>query len=507
MTRAAGQNRPAGAAPTSSSSTSAVDEPPTPPVIHEPTDEAFACFRLEVFRPYLDTDTKTKRAWDLLRETQRSINQAAQRAIRDVIVHIGNLRMQGKTRFGVPAEKANFNNLGIPMPPECYSDDDLQHISLLVNEAFKSSGVSEYVYASVARRLLTSELANNRLKDLLRGDRTYPDVRSVGIMMRSRNWKITTEPRIANGKTYEDIVVEIGALKPKTGKMRIVCRSLHGPQLARARGLLTALQSLGTSTEAGGWSKGALTIRALRRPGRAEKWEILLPYSSPRTSAAGSTSSLAVHRSVVNMLTAVCSDGSVYHFPGREIVALKHQMYARRRPIQRDLSARPHRGRGAKRHFRALARLADKEARATQTHLWSAARWLQTLVENKRAAHVVIDNFRTFDPDQAGPPWEPFVRRFPWADLLAKTIDALTRRAGVTVEEKSSRYISQRCPDCGHVAPGNVIQMPVVRGADTVVGRFKCAECGFRADPDTVAALNLGRDLGFKPPAREKQTG
>ena len=328
-------------------------------ILHEPTTEAFACFRLELHRPTLEGDTSTKNAWALLRETSRSLQQSAQRAMRDVVVAVGDLRATGKTRFATPTERAD-EKLGIPLATECYSNDDINSLGVSINDAFKASGASEYVYSSVARKLLTSELSSARLKDLLRGDCTYPDISRIGIMMRSRNWRLTTETRVANGKTYEDVVVEIGALKPRTGKVRLVCKSLHGPKLSRSRNLLKALEAMGLATSSeDGWSKGALTIRPLRRPGQAEKWEILLPYSSPRVNSAKSPTSIAVHRSVANMLTAVCSDGAVHHFSGRDVVLLKHQMYARRKNVQRDISSNPHRGRGAKRHFKALRRLAD----------------------------------------------------------------------------------------------------------------------------------------------------
>lgn len=476
------------------------------PVLHEPTDEAFACFRLEIYKPFLDDDKTTKRAWALLRETSRLLNQSMQRALRDVVVHVGDLRVAGKTRFAVPSERMN-EKLGVPPPVETYTEEDFKRMSMLVNDALKASGVSEYVYSSVARKLLTSELSGTRLKDLLRGDRAYPEMRNVSIMMRGRNWRVTTEPRVANGKTYEDVVVEISALKPHTGKVRIVCRSLHGPKAARNRNLLKALAAMGTGVEHEGWTKGALTIRPLRRPGQPEKWEILLPYSSPRANAAKSPMTVAVHRSVVNMLTAVRSDGAVYHFPGDDVVRLKHQMYARRRAIQRDLSANPHRGRGTRRHHKALVRLGAKEARMTQTHLWRAARWIQTIAENAMASHVIVDDFTTFDPDQPGPPWEPYVRRWPWSDLKSKVIDALTRRAGLTVEERPSKYISQHCPKCGHVAASNIVRLPSIRGAHVERGVFKCGKCAFSGDVDTVAGLNLGRHYGFVPPEAATKTG
>jgi predicted Zn-ribbon and HTH transcriptional regulator len=201
------------------------------------------------------------------------------------------------------------------------------------------------------------------------------------------------------------------------------------------------------------------------------------------------------------MLTAMSEDGSISHFSGHDIVKLKHQLYARKRLVQYDLTSRPHKGRGAKRHYKALARFNDKERRATMTHLWCAARWFQTFVEEHGASLVLIDDFISFDPDRSGPPWEPYVRRWPWAELKGKIIDALTRRAGVTVEERRSKYISQRCPECGHTEEDNVIKMPVIRGIYVEKGVFKCRECGFSTDVDRVAVMNLLHHWRSEPPS------
>ena len=475
-------------------------------VFHEPADDAFACFRLELHRPVLEGDDKSTRAWQEIRTVRRAIGQAVQRGIGDVVVHVRNLRAAGKTRFAVPAEKANAK-LGVPLPVECYVDEDLKPIGKFLETALKQSGVSEYVYASVARKVTNSELTSDKLKGLLHGETAYPVIRNTAIMMRNRNWRLYTEPRIAGGKEYLDVVVEISALRPGLGKMKLVCKRLHGPKLSRAKGLLAALEALGWNPsdpdkEVGGWGKGALMLKPVQRPGQPLKWFILLPYVAPRGETVDAGVTLAVHRSVTNMLTAASSDGDTYHFPGHAVVKLKHQMHARRRLVAQDLAASPHRGRGVRSHYKALARLSDAEKRATETNLWRAARWVQGIAESSGANLVLLDDFTSFNPDLPGPPFEPYVRTFPLADLKLKVIDALTRRAGIAVEERSSVYISQRCPECGHTAEANVFKMPTIRGIAVEHGRFRCVECKFSADVDKVAALNLLHHYGVTPAAK-----
>ncbi len=478
-------------------------------MFHEPADEAFASLGLELRRPVLDGDEKSTRAWQEIKACHRAIGQSVQRAIGEVVLKVREMRAAGHTRFAIPAERLN-EKVGVPLPSECYTKEDLDGICDAINDSLRTSGVSEYVYASVARKLLTGEFSNSKLRTLLRGEIAYPVIRSPAIMMRARNWRLGLTERVANGKVYLDIDIEISALKPGLGKMQLSCYALHGRHLAKVLPIIKALQAMekattGTAgTVSAGWSKGAMSLRPVRRPGQPEKWQILLPYSAPRAfSESDGITVMAVHRSVVNMLSAAVATGSgnvnIYHYPGRAVVALKQQMYARRRAVSEDLAAQPHRGRGIKHHYKALARLSDAERRATQTELWRAVRWMQGIAEKSGAKVVYLDDFTSFDPDQPGPPWEPYVRRWPWADLKLKAIDALTRRAGIAVQEKHSHFISQRCPRCGNIAASNVKKLPVVKGIYVEKGVFFCGKCEFETDIDKSAVENLLFDWKISP--------
>lgn len=473
------------------------ETPETPEVLlgelELPPDKPMACFRLELFAPSFENQDR-KTSWNTLYSTQRRLSQAAQLAVRNVLMHIGDLRAAGKHRYMTPAERANAE-LGIPAPAECYESEDIKKIAGIVSDALKTSATTEYLYGSVAQRITQSEFAGDKLKGLLRGDTVFPALANVGIMVRARDWTIELRPTDRHGKFYLDVVITTSAWWKGGGPVTLHCRSLHGRTLDRARTLLTELASAPgrTLVSTNGWKKGALTVRAVHRPGQAVKWEILLPYQSNRIDSTGEAS-MVVHRSVCNMLSCCVHDGDrvkVHHYPGLAVVALKSQMHARRRAIARDIQARLHPMRqGRRRHYKALHRLADAEARATQTELWRAARWCQTIAEKSGAKVVYLDDFRSFNPDQPGPPWEPYVRTFPWSDLLMKCEDALKRRGGFAIREYSAKYVSQRCPECGFTDRNNIARTPVVRGSYVEAGLFRCAECGYKADVDAVAVRN-----------------
>jgi len=72
------------------------------------------------------------------------------------------------------------------------------------------------------------------------------------------------------------------------------------------------------------------------------------------------------------------------------------------------------------------------------------------------------------------------VNRIPYA-FFNHALRCVAEREGVFVEEVKPNYTSQTCPRCGHVGKENW------RG----YSYFKCVECGFEADRDRVASLNI----------------
>ena len=314
-------------------------------MFHEPADEAFASLGLELRRPVLDGDEKSTRAWQEIKACHRAIGQSVQRAIGEVVLKVREMRAAGHTRFAI-RQNASTRRWVSRCPGECYTKEDLDGICDAINDSLRTSGVSEYVYASVARKLLTGEFSNSKLRTLLRGEIAYPVIRSPAIMMRARNWRLGLTERVANGKIYLDIDIEISALRPGLGQDGAgdVTRSMVAI-LQRYRPILKALQAMETAT----------TGTAAMVPPKGGV-RVLFPcvlcagLDSPRSGKF----CFRIQPRVFSVVWKYCCGGGppecgqhaecgcfgstgpdakvqIYHYPGKTVVSLKNQMYQRRR--------------------------------------------------------------------------------------------------------------------------------------------------------------------------------
>lgn len=453
--------------------------------------------------------------WRYLREALLDVRRGTQKGLGDVLVLIRDLRGLGQRRWATPDEKRVAKETGGDLPSDCWDPAELAKIKPMLSSAIAAMGVSEYVYASVAERLGGGEFGGSKLKSLLACSTAYPVARSVPLMVRQRNVTVSLEsPDDAPAGDEANVPrLVVTSLRPHGGKVSLVCRRLHG---RGAAGTLATIQKIAS----GEWAMGAPSV-VLRE--RDHKWYVIVPYTSEydddgicvrcrekvpsksrtphseahRTGRAAEGTSVAVfHRGIANLLTYVIVDGkrlSSGFYVGGGLVAVKRQMAARRAMLGRASSQRS-RGRGARERARPLARLADCEARAVETELWRAARWAQRTVETAGVARVILDDFSTpialHGKDGPIPPW---VRSYPLAGLKGKIRDALERRAGCSVDEAPSPWISQTCPHCGLAAEENIARLPRVWLDDPKQrgGLFRCIGCELSMDLDVVAALNL----------------
>jgi IS605 OrfB family transposase len=70
--------------------------------------------------------------------------------------------------------------------------------------------------------------------------------------------------------------------------------------------------------------------------------------------------------------------------------------------------------------------------------------------------------------------------RIPYS-FFRHALKCVAEREGVLIKEVKPNYTSQTCPTCGHIGRENW------RG----YVRFKCVKCGYEADRDRAASLNI----------------
>ncbi|MFQ6137453.1 MAG: zinc ribbon domain-containing protein, partial [Candidatus Hydrothermarchaeales archaeon] len=86
------------------------------------------------------------------------------------------------------------------------------------------------------------------------------------------------------------------------------------------------------------------------------------------------------------------------------------------------------------------------------------------------------------------------VNRMPYA-LFRSCLEHKAMIEGIPMVAVSPRHTSQRCPKCGHTSKKNW------RG----YSYFRCRECGFEANRDRVASVNICHGAGEAIPMTKAQ--
>ena len=130
-----------------------------------------------------------------------------------------------------------------------------------------------------------------------------------------------------------------------------------------------------------------------------------------------------------------------------------------------------------------LKRLSGKQRNYVRTRMWQIANEIVKLAEEFNA-NIAIERLRGLRKRKGE--WSRKstrkVNRIPYG-LFRHTLKCVAEREGVVVEEVKPDYTSQTCPRCGHAGKENW------RG----YVYFRCTKCGYEADRDRVASLNIAQ--------------
>ncbi len=130
-----------------------------------------------------------------------------------------------------------------------------------------------------------------------------------------------------------------------------------------------------------------------------------------------------------------------------------------------------------------LKRLSGRQRNYIRTRMWQIANEIVKLAKEFNA-DIAVERLRYLRKRKGE--WSKKSRRktnrIPYG-LFRHCLKHVAERDGIVVKEIKPNYTSQTCPRCGH------------RGKENWKGYvyFKCVRCGYEADRDRVASLNIAR--------------
>lgn len=222
-----------------------------------------------------------------------------------------------------------------------------------------------------------------------------------------------------------------------------------------------------------GFARGQADL-VLRRDG---KWFLLVTVDVPEGTVWPVSDFIGVDLGVVNLATS--SDAKTH--TGAAVDTCRSRYARRRQRLQKAAHRSQLDGKRPKNIRRALQRTSRREAafRRDVNHVISKG-LVATATDTRRG--IALEDLEGIR--QRGTPFRPSqrARMFGWAFAqMRRFIEYKARLAGVPVVLVDPKHTSQECSACGHIARSNRRSQ----------ARFSCQCCGFEANADFNAALNI----------------
>ena len=181
--------------------------------------------------------------------------------------------------------------------------------------------------------------------------------------------------------------------------------------------------------------------------------------------------------------TILSAEGKILRqlYLGQDLARMQAKFEKQRAKLQAHRDTRSRSKAGKK-----LKRLSQRQRNYTRTRCWQLAGELVELAK-RFDARIAIQRLKHLRKRRGewGKRSRKRVNRIPYG-FLRFAIEHKAVQEGVIVEAVSAQYTSQTCPRCGLVDKANR------RNAHY----FRCIRCGFEANADRVASLNICRRAG-----------
>jgi IS605 OrfB family transposase len=454
--------------------------PFTPPPATEPKS-LVRSVRVGLLKPLGDV------SWDIvgarLRDMKSSMHRLLNAGVRAAAIDDGGTAsLMRASRKGVKAALAGERAYWLARSGKRFEGSN--------HDPEKAARMSEFTLPSVVEDTVAAKAAKSfadARKHMARGDKSIPSFnRHAPIFFREghTSWSLRRDDR----GQYE-LGLKLGT--EMRGALTWFALSVDGGSaFANLKRMVVGGEGVKLGDAKVMWNERRRGPRGERRPG----WEAALVYTSPPPVRVAGDASIVVHRGMHQMLTLASTGGQVWSVPGDAYLAAKLGFAARRRKLsqhtRRGELGHGARGHGTARRYRALDSLGDAEARMIKTACQQAAARAVEFAVRECAGEILVEDYQTIQDDsEVG---RRFIPKWPWAQLKA-AVEWAARKAGLTVREVDSAYVSIRCPACRHISTDNVKDR-----------MFTCGQCGLKRNTDTIAAFNALQNAGLGDVPRQK---
>ncbi len=205
---------------------------------------------------------------------------------------------------------------------------------------------------------------------------------------------------------------------------------------------------------------------------------------------------LATDLGLVNLTTSVIVDAGsqisppVFWSPAKRLLQKIEQLYHHIAHLHRKLDKYPPQWRGQGRRLQERDRLFRKLNRYREELLHLTSNHLLATAVHWHCQTVVLEDLRTYEPPKNK---RKLSRRLSnWLrGSLYELLCYKAKRFGIKIQRVSPRWTSSYCPRCGQ--KGWKITDSRTRSKNSKGRMFHCPACGFLADRDYIAALNVYR--------------
>ena len=165
-----------------------------------------------------------------------------------------------------------------------------------------------------------------------------------------------------------------------------------------------------------------------------------------------------------------------YQIGGSEILQFRKRTEARRNELLRQgkYAGKGRRGRGRKTLLKPIEKLRGKVANFRDTTNHKYSKYIVDMAIKHGVGTIQMEDLSGINGR------DKFLKNWPYFDLQLK-IEYKARYAGIKFVKVSPKYTSQRCSNCGYIAPGN----------RKTQADFHCHQCEYKTNADFNAAKNI----------------